>query len=272
MPEILRVAAVQLNSCDDVSTNLTTCRRLIGAASSEGARLVVLPENFAFMGKEAGRRTCVERLDGPAGPIRSMLFETASLHGIYLVAGGWPLASDDEMRPFNAASIVTPSGGFLATYRKIHLFDVDAPDGISYRESRGVTAGSVPICATVDGFRVGLSICYDLRFPELYRKLVDMGAEIICIPAAFTAATGRAHWEVLCRARAIESQCYVIAPGQTGAHRGGRETYGHSLVVDPWGEILADAGDHEGIVVVNVDRTRIGSVREKLPCLQHRRL
>jgi deaminated glutathione amidase len=268
----LRVAAVQLNSREDLSANLDTCRRLVRSAVEQGARFVALPENFALMGSEAERRNCSERLEGPAGPIRTMLVEVAKTHGIWLLAGGWALVSGDDARPYNAASVVGPDGRLLATYYKIHLFDVDAPDGISYRESNSVTPGNEPVCVNVDGFRVGLSICYDVRFPELYRKLVDMGAEALCVPAAFTAATGAAHWDLLCRARAVESQCYLVAPAQTGKHLGERETYGHSLIVDPWGKVLADAGDGEGIVVADIERARVDEIRAKLPCLRHRRV
>jgi deaminated glutathione amidase len=272
MAQMLRVAAVQLTSRQDVASNLERCQRLIATAAKQGARFVALPENFAFMGTEAAKRACAERLQGPPGPIRPTLIEAAQRHGIYLLAGGWPLVSDDPLRPYNAATLLAPTGELLATYRKMHLFDVDAPDGISYRESDGTSAGSEVVCAKVDGFCVGLSICYDIRFPELYRRLVEMGADVICIPAAFTAATGHAHWELLCRARAVESQCYVIAPGQSGTHLGGRQTFGHSLIVDPWGEILADAGDTETVVVADLVRDRLESVRRKLPCLRHRKL
>jgi len=271
METTLKVAAVQMNSSDRLEANLDTCRSLIARAADEGARFVALPENFAFMGSEAAKRDLAEGLDGEPGPIRRLLESAAREFGVYILGGGWPLVSGDVRRPFNAATLHDPQGRLLATYRKIHLFDVDAPDGISYRESDGVTPGDQVVCVAVDGFRVGLSICYDIRFPELYRKLVDQHADIICIPAAFTAATGQAHWEVLCRARAIESQCYVVAPGQTGSHLGNRRTHGHSLIVSPWGDILADAGTGEAVVLSHIEHTNLTSIRTKLPCLQHRR-
>lgn len=272
MSQSLRVAAVQLNSGEIVKDNLSMCAELIGSAVDQGAQLVVLPENFAFMGTEVDKRAIAENLEGPKGPIRSALSEVASRNRIYILAGGWPLASGDPMRPFNAASVFGPTGDVIATYRKIHLFDVDAPDGVSYRESDGVSPGSELVCTSIGEFRVGLSICYDLRFPELYRGLVDNGAEVICIPAAFTAATGRSHWEVLCRARAIESQCYVVAAGQVGRHLGNRETFGHSLIIDPWGDVVADAGDGIGVVLADIDKERLAGIRTRLPSLKHRRL
>lgn len=272
MSQTLRVAAVQLNSKEDLSANLENCAQLVAKAADQGANFVALPENFAFMGSEANKRAIAESLDGSSGPIRSALSELASRHRIHILAGGWPLASEDPKRPYNAASVFGPNGAVEATYCKMHLFDVDAPDGVSYRESDGVTPGSDLVCVTIGAFRVGLSICYDLRFPELYRGLVDLGAEVICIPAAFTAATGRSHWEVLCRARAIESQCYVIAPGQSGRHLGNRETFGHSLIVDPWGDVAADAGDGTGLVLADLDKERLTKIRTQLPSLRHRRL
>ncbi len=272
MPDILRVAAVQLNSGEDVAANLATCARLVEQAARAGARLVVLPENFAFMGTEKAKRQLAESLEGEPGPIRRALSHWAEAHSVHVVAGGWPLRSDNPARPYNGATLFSPEGRAVATYRKLHLFDVELPSGKQYRESEGVTPGSEVVCVDVDGFRVGLSICYDLRFPELYRTLVDRGAEVLCIPAAFTAETGRAHWEILCRARAIESQCYVIAPGQTGTHLGDRHTFGHSLLLDPWGSVLASAAEGEAVLIGEVSRAELTAIRQRLPALRHRRL
>lgn len=270
--QTLCVAVVQLNSREDVRENLIACREYIAEAAELGATLVALPENFAFLGSESAKRAIAETLDAPPGPITSMLREAAVRHHIHLLAGGWPERSADPSRPYNAATMFSPEGAVAAHYRKIHLFDVDAPDGKAYRESNGVTPGSELVTVDVGGFRVGLSICYDLRFPELYRKLVDAGAEILCAPAAFTAATGEAHWHLLCRARAVESQCFVVAPGQWGVHLNDRRTYGHSLVVDPWGDILVDAPEGPGVYVATLSRLHLDTVRQKLPSLRHRRL
>lgn len=273
MAETLRVGVVQLNSGDDLALNLEACRRSIARAADCGARFVVLPENFAFFGSEQAKRGLAERLDAESpGPILEMLSTEAAKHRLYLLGGGWPEASADAARPYNAATVVGPDGDVVATYHKIHLFDVDAPDGHSYRESAGVTPGSAVQCVTVEGFRIGLSICYDLRFPELYRRLVDDGAEVLCIPSAFTFATGQAHWHLLCRARAIENQCFVLAPGQWGTHPRNRKTYGHSLILDPWGEILEEVAEGEGIAVATLSREKLQAVRSKLPSLSHRRL
>lgn len=270
--ESLRVAVVQLNSRDDLRQNLEACRQSIRQAADQGAKLVTLPENFAFFGSETAKRSVAESLDEPFGPILSTLCDAAREHHVNILAGGWPERSGDPSRPYNAASMITAEGKIAAQYHKMHLFDVDAPDGKSYRESNGVTPGSEPVCVDIDGFCIGLSICYDLRFPELYRRLVDAGAEVLCVPSAFTAATGQAHWHLLCRARAVESQCFVLAPGQWGTHYNDRKTYGHSLIVDPWGDVLIDAPDGTGVHLATLSRARLNQVREKLPCLRHRRL
>ena len=267
----LRVAAVQLSSQQDVGENLGQCRRLVAEAGARGARLVLLPENFAFMGEEEAKRAFAERL-GDGGPIQKTLSELAREHRITLIAGGFPERSEDARRPFNSCVVFDPSGAVAATYRKIHLFDVDLPDGTAYRESAGSAAGKEPVVVSVDGFVVGLSICYDLRFPELYRALVDRGAELLVVPAAFTLLTGKDHWHVLLRARAIESQCFLLAAGQWGKHPQGRMTYGHSLAVDPWGAVVAEASDRVGIVVADVVRDDLTRVRTNLPSLRHRRL
>ncbi|MGE5785304.1 MAG: carbon-nitrogen hydrolase family protein [Myxococcales bacterium] len=273
MAETLRVGVVQLNSGDDVGANLDACRRLIAKAADLGAQFVALPENFAFFGSEQAKRELAERSDEASnGPILEMLSTAASAHRVYVLGGGWPESSADALRPYNTAIVVGPDGRIIARYRKIHLFDVDAPDGHAYRESNGVTPGASIECVTIEGFRVGLSICYDLRFPELYRRLVDEGAEIVCIPSAFTFATGQAHWHLLCRARAIENQCFVIAPGQWGSHPRNRKTFGHSLILDPWGEILEEISEGEGVAVATLNRERLVAVRNKLPSLSHRRL
>ena len=207
----------------------------------------MLPENFAFMGEEARKRELAERLDGAfPGPILGALTEAAAKHGVWIVGGGMPEKSDDLSRPYNTSVLIDPRGGIAATYRKVHLFDVSLPDGTNLRESAATSAGSEPVTADVLGVRLGMTVCYDVRFPELYRHLVHQGARVITIPAAFTMTTGKDHWHVLIRARAIENQVYVLAPGQHGKHPRGRQTYGKSIVVDPWGEVVAQCSEGEG--------------------------
>lgn len=281
----MRVAVVQLSSQDVVGDNLAEVRAQVAAAAAQGAGLVALPENFAFMGEEADKRALAEPVavgeaGSSEGPIVGTLRELARAHGVTLVAGGMPERSDDPERPFNTSVLVDPSGRVAARYRKIHLFDVDLADGTRLLESGATAAGSEPVVADVPGVRapdggpvrVGLSICYDVRFPELYRRLVDDGARILTVPAAFTVTTGKDHWHVLLRARAIESQAFVLAPAQHGRHPRGRSTYGKSLVVDPWGDVLAQAREGVGVAVVDLDLAAQDRVRATLPSLRHRRL
>jgi predicted amidohydrolase len=268
----LTVAAVQLSSQGEVPENLRVVERVTREAVARGAGLVVLPENFAFMGDEAARAKHAETRGDLALPIQNALSRLAREHGVYLVAGGMPERSGDERRPFNTALCFGPSGDLVASYRKIHLFDVELADGSSYRESRGNTPGEGPVVLDAAGFRLGLSICYDLRFPELYRELTRQGAEVLLVPAAFTLHTGKDHWHVLLRARAIEAQSYVVAAAQWGKHPLGRVTYGHALVVDPWGTVLAEAPDGIGFALADLDGTRLADIRASLPSLQHQRL
>jgi predicted amidohydrolase len=270
----LRVAAVQLSSQDDLEKNLSRAVALVEEASAAGARLIVLPENFAFMGgADEDKRAIAESLDErPGGPIARAVSDVARRTGSYVVAGGMPERSGDRERPFNTCAVFAPDGTLAARYRKVHLFDVEVGDGQRYRESASTSPGTEPVVLPVLGFQLGLSVCYDLRFPELYRKLVDGGAEVIVVPAAFTLATGKDHWHVLLRARAIESQAYVIAAGQWGAHPRGRRTYGKSLVVDPWGDVIAQHGEGEGFVTATLTRSYLDGVRANLPSLRHRRL
>jgi predicted amidohydrolase len=270
--ETLRVAAVQMSAQDDVGENLAECRRLVGAARSLGATLVVLPENFAYFGPEDGRRELAEPLGDTSRPIQGALSEIARTNAVTLVAGGMPERSHDPARPFNTCVVFDPQGVRVAAYRKIHLFDVDLPDGTKLRESASTAAGEEAVVVAVDGFSIGLSICYDLRFPELYRQLSRKGADIIVVPAAFTLHTGKDHWQVLLRARAIESQTWVVAAAQWGKHPRGRVTYGHSMVIDPWGTIVAEASERSMVIVADADRSYLERVRASLPCLSHQRL
>ena len=270
--ETLRVAAVQLQSQDDVVANLEECARLVSIARRDGAKLVVLPENFAYFGGEDSKRSLAERLGDPKGKIQSALAEMARSAEVFLVAGGFPEASDDPARPFNTALVYGPDGQQLSAYRKIHLFDVALQDGTTLSESSGTSAGDSLITFDIGRFRVGLSICYDLRFPELYRALVSRGANVLLVPAAFTLHTGKDHWHPLLRARAIESQAYVIAAAQWGKHPRGRTTYGHSMVIDPWGTIVAEASDRVDVVSASLDFAYLEQVRAAVPCLGNRKL
>jgi predicted amidohydrolase len=266
-----KVAAIQMTSTADVEQNLGAALRLAEQAIDDGARLVVLPECFAYLGPEDGKFAIAESLP-EGGPILARCQKLAQAKKAELVLGGFYEKTPDPKRVRNACVHVDASGAVRAVYRKIHLFDVDLPDGTVLRESAGVEAGS-EVVVTDTGFgKLGLSVCYDLRFPELYRKLVDQGAIALTVPAAFTLTTGKDHWHVLLRARAIESQCYVIAAAQTGKHFGTRVSYGHALIVDPWGTVLADCGEGEGYALATIDHAALERVRAALPSLRHRRL
>jgi predicted amidohydrolase len=268
----LEVAAVQLSSQNRVAENLAACAELCAAAASRGAKLVVLPENFAFMGPDSERGNHAEVLGDVDAPIQRALASLARRHSIFVVGGGMPERSEDAERPFNTSVVFDPSGTIVGSYRKIHLFDVDLVDGTTLRESHTSRAGAEPVMLRIGDFGVGFSICYDLRFPELYRALVRFGAEILLVPSAFTLHTGKDHWHVLLRARAIESQCYVVAAAQWGKHPLGRTTYGHALVADPWGTVIAECSDGRGFALGTVDAGRLASVRASLPSLEHRKL
>jgi predicted amidohydrolase len=275
----MRAAVVQLSSQDDVSKNLERACALIGEAARAGAEIVGLPENFAFMGEEQHKREIAESTgeDGTdPGPITKAITAAARDHGVWIVAGGMPEASGDAARPYNTSLLVSPEGRIVARYRKIHLFDVDLPDGTRLLESGATKAGSEPVVSEIavgaSKIGLGMTICYDLRFPELYRRLVDRGARVVTVPAAFTLTTGKDHWHVLLRARAIENQVFVMAPAQHGRHPRGRTTYGKSLIVDPWGDVLAQCGEGEGFALARLDLGAQDRIRASLPCLKHRRL
>jgi predicted amidohydrolase len=271
--EKLRVAAVQLSSQDDVPKNLARAAELVARAGEGGADLVLLPENFAYLGPEEGKRTIAEPVGGePRGPILEAVAAAARRARLHVIAGGMPERAADPARPYNACVVVSPDGAIVGKYRKVHLFDVDVGDGQRYCESASTTPGDVAVTALVGGFSIGLSVCYDLRFPELYRKLTDAGSDVLVVPAAFTLATGKDHWHVLLRARAIESQAYVVAAAQWGAHPRGRRTYGKSLIADPWGDVIAQCPEGEGIAMADVERAYLTHVRAKLPALEHRKL
>lgn len=265
-------AALQLSSQENVSENLARIEARIVEAAGRGATAVVLPENFAYMGNEEGKRHIAEDLDAGGGPIAHRLADAARSARVTIVAGGFPERAPDAARPYNTCAVFGPDGRLTARYRKIHLFDVETADGTKYRESASTTAGELPVVTEIDGVKLGLSICYDVRFPELYRALSSAGAEAIVVPAAFTLLTGKDHWLVLLRARAIEAQAYVVAAAQWGKHPGGRATFGKSCVIDPWGEVIAQASEGEGIAMAMLDPAYLGRVRTNLPSLKHRRL
>ena len=264
------VAAVQMTSVANVARNLDTARRLLEQAREGGACLVVLPENFSFMGRSEAERREVVEVDGD-GPVQRAVATAARELGLWIVAGTQPIAVPGEARPANACIVYDAGGRQVARYDKIHLFDVDLPGGREgYRESANAVPGAKPVTIDTPAGRIGLTVCYDLRFPELYRRLVSEGAEIFSVPSAFTGPTGRAHWEVLLRARAIEDLSFVIAAAQTGIHDNGRETYGDSLIADYWGRVLKRLPRGSGVVLAALDRERQAATRQSFPALDHR--
>ncbi|MGC4089745.1 MAG: carbon-nitrogen hydrolase family protein [Polyangiaceae bacterium] len=268
----VKVSALQLSSQASLSENLAQVEALVARAASAGAKLVVLPENFAYMGPEAGKRAIAERLGDADAPIQAALRDLARRASVAIVAGGFPEASGDADRPFNTSAAFDSSGALVAAYRKIHLFDVDLRSHGTLCESANTTAGAEVVVTQLAGLETGLSICYDLRFPELYRQLVDRGAEVLTVPAAFTLYTGKDHWHPLLRARAIESQCYVVAAAQWGKHPENRATFGHALIADPWGAVIAEASDAIGVVSAEIDLAFLHEVRGRVPALAHRKL
>jgi len=260
-----------VNSGAEVAANLRAAGQGLEQARAQGAAVAVLPENFAFMGAHERDKLAVAEVAG-RGPIQEFLTQAARRLGVWIVAGTVPVKTADPQRVAAACLVFDAGGAAVARYDKIHLFDVDVPQGDSYRES-STTAPGTAAAVVVDTpvGRLGLSVCYDLRFPELFRSLVAQGAEVLAVPSAFTERTGEAHWETLLRARAIENQCYVVAPGQVGAHPGGRRTWGHSLIVDPWGRVLAQHATGEGVIVAPLPREPLLKLRQGFPVLSHRR-
>jgi predicted amidohydrolase len=263
------VAAAQMTSTSDKARNVDTAVRLVRTAVERGAAFVGLPENFSWMGPDAERPAAAEPLDGPT---LSRMGQLARELKVALLAGSILEPGAPGGRLHNTSVLFGPEGQRLAAYRKIHLFDVDIQDGARYRESEAVAPGAQPVVVDAGFAKVGLSICYDVRFPELYRALSREGATLLTVPAAFTLMTGKDHWEVLLRARAIENLSYVVAPAQGGRHSEKRVTFGHALVVDPWGLVVARASEGEGLAVAPYDAELIARVRASLPALNHRRL
>ena len=267
-----RVAAIQMASSPSVNSNLIEAERLIKKAVDAGAKLVVLPENFAIMGKSETDKVKLREAEGD-GPIQTFLAEQARRHGIWLVGGTIPLASASDEKVYASALLFDATGEQVARYDKVHLFDVRITESDEkYTESETIEAGRKVVVADTPFGKLGMAICYDLRFPELFRQMLQQGAEIIALPSAFTAITGRAHWEPLVRARAIENLSYLIASAQGGYHANGRETYGHSMIVDPWGVIMDELPRGSGVVIADIDRNRLQDVRRNFPALEHRRI
>ncbi len=267
----VRAGVVQMTSVDDLAANLAAAERLVDEAADRGAELVALPENFAYLRREGQPIPCAQ---GLGGEVVQRLAGWARRHRLWLVGGSFPEAIPGDARVHNTCVCCSPDGAVAAVYRKIHLFDVDLRErgGDSYAESSVVAPGDAPVLLDTPFGAVGLSICYDLRFPELYRQLAAQGARFLVVPSAFTPQTGKDHWEVLLRARAIENQAFVLAPAQCGRHSATRASHGRSLIVDPWGVILAQAADEPGVIVADCSQERLDRVRTSLPALGHRRL
>ncbi len=266
------VAAIQMASGPNVQPNLLEAGRLIAQAVQAGAKLVVLPENFAIMGMSELDKVSAREPQGQ-GPIQDFLAEQARSHGIWLVGGTAPLASSVADKIYSSSILFNDQGEQVARYDKIHLFDVDLVEsGESYNESATIEHGKDIVVADTPFGRLGLAVCYDLRFPELFRSMLDMGVEMVAVPAAVTALTGRAHWESLIRARAIENLVYVIAAAQGGYHVNGRETHGDSMIVDPWGAVLDRLPRGSGVVLGSIDQERLATTRRTFPAIDHRRL
>lgn len=268
-PSRVLVAVVQMTSRTEVERNLAAAEALVERAASRGAAFVGLPENFAFLRSEGQPVPEPQDLDGPW--VRRMA-DLARRARVTLLLGSLPERVPGDPRVRNTSVLLGPDGATLAVYRKIHLFDIDVPGMEHLKESKAVVPGSDVVTAETSLGTLGLSICYDVRFPELYRELARRGARVLCVPSAFTARTGKDHWEVLLRARAIENLAYVLAPAQAGEHGGGRSSHGHAMVVDAWGTVLAQVPDGEGVALAELDFERLERLRRELPALAHARL
>jgi predicted amidohydrolase len=266
---MFKAACVQLRCGDDVAGNVRMACDLIREAHNSGAQFIATPENTSFMAADAGAKLQIATREKDDQSLIAFCALAEEL-GIWLLIGSLAIKVSED-KTANRSYLIGRDGRIAARYDKIHLFDVDLPHRESYRESRTVTAGEQTVLAELPWGRIGLSVCYDLRFPRLYRALAKGGAEILSIPSAFTETTGKAHWHVLLRARAIENGCFVIAPAQGGKHANGRSTYGHSMIVGPWGEVLAEAGTDPGIVMADIDLDEVTAVRTRIPSLTHDR-
>ena len=266
----MKIACVQMTSAQDPADNMPVIEARLRKAAALGAQLIALPETCVFM--ERGRKAMQARLtaqkDNP--DVKQIAALTAEL-GVHVLIGSMVLASDDTPKAVNRSLLLAPDGAVAAQYDKIHMFDVTLANGETHAESANYQPGNTLSLADIGGMKLGLSICYDVRFPTLYRRLAQAGADIISVPSAFTRPTGKAHWHILLRARAIETGCFIIAPAQVGAHENGRETYGHSLIVDPWGHVLAEAGDDDDMILADLDVSLVEKARAQIPALAHGR-
>jgi nitrilase len=270
LPEQCSVCCIQMCSGVDRDANQERAAQLLGEAAERGAKLAVLPENFAFMGTDDAEKRAVAESQECSGVLQ-FLSGQAKEHSMLIVGGTVALQSDRPPGMRNASPVFAPDGQLLAVYDKMHLFDVTLPKE-QYVESDLIVAGELPIIIESDPWKLGLSVCYDLRFPELFRHYSLQGCQILAVPSAFTVPTGMAHWEPLLRARAIENQCYVLAAAQSGTHPGGRKTWGHSMIIDPWGDVLATEETDEGVVMAEISMQFVRQVRQALPALSHRRM
>ena len=266
----MKIAALQMVSTPDVGRNVEAAAGLLTRAAAAGAQLAALPEYFCLLGRRDDDKLAIAEAPGD-GPIQRFLAAQARQHGLWIVGGTLPLREPGHERVRNSCLVFGPDGVQAARYDKMHLFAFDNGSE-RFDEGRVLEPGSTPVALQAGPLRVGLSVCYDLRFPELYRALMQPPCDLLCVPSAFTYTTGRAHWELLLRARAVENQCVVLAPAQGGTHENGRRTWGHSMIVDPWGEVLACQPEGEGVVLAEVDTARRDTVRTQLPALRHRRL
>lgn len=267
----MKIAAIQMTSGDDIAANIEALEPMIADAANAGATFIATPENTFYMRREGTAAMADVPMEQHPGIAFAKL--AAKTHGVCLLIGSIRAREAGMDKPFNRSVLIAPSGEIAATYDKIHLFDVTTPDGKNYHESSQAMAGSEAVgVALAEGWKLGLSICYDLRFPALYQALSAMGANLLAVPSAFTRPTGAAHWHTLLKARAIENAAYVIAPAQCGEHPGGRETYGHSLIIDPWGEVMAQASaDTPQVIMADIDLARVSQVRAQIPVIDHRR-
>ena len=271
MPQTIKAACIQLQCNSDSARNWAVCSRLVREAAEAGAQLIVTPENTTFLGPHAQKVALAEPLEGPS---HLRFGELAQELGVTLLVGSVAeIAEGETSRCHNTSLLFGPDGSMLSYYRKVHLFDVDVEDGVRFKESDTIAPGGETVVAESPCGKIGMSICYDLRFPELYRRLVEGGAQVLTVPSAFTQKTGSAHWHVLLRARAIETQAWVLAPGQVGLHDddGLRHSYGHSIIVNPWGEVVAEIEEGEGWCMATLDLDEVDRVRKSMPVQKHRR-
>ena len=268
--ETMNAAAIQMTSGDDIAANIAALEPLLEQAVAQGAQFVATPENTFYMRREGTAPMDDVAMDAHAGVAYAKA--AAKKHSIWLLIGSIRAREAGMDKPFNRSILFSPDGNIAASYDKIHLFDVTLEGGHSYRESSQAEAGGEAVLADMGGLKLGMSICYDVRFPNLYRSLALKGAQVLSVPSAFTRPTGAAHWHTLLKARAIENACYVIAPAQCGVHPGGRETYGHSLIIDPWGQVVAEAtSDVPQVIIAPLDAARVAAVRAQIPVLTHHR-